>query len=184
MSGIESILLHTCCAPCMIAPYYQLRNEGIGVSAFWYNPNIHPVMEYRLRRDALRQFCARECIELVERDEYGLRDFVKAVAEDIDGRCGYCYDIRLEEVAKFAAREDYDAFSTTLLYSRYQDHERIIRTAEKYARQYGVSFFYRDWRELWNEGVILSRQQGIYRQKYCGCVFSEEDRYLPRKEAK
>jgi len=183
MCATEDLLLHTCCAPCMVAPYYGLRDEGIGVTAFWYNPNIHPVTEYRLRRVALREFCAREAIPLVERDEYGLKGFVKAVADDISARCAYCYSSRLEETAKFAAREGYTAFSTTLLYSRYQNHALIVETARKYALEYNVPFLYRDWRTLWQTGIDLSKEQGMYRQKYCGCVFSEEDRYLGKQEA-
>lgn len=184
MSVPENLLLHVCCAPCMVAPYYRLRDEGIAVSAYWYNPNIHPVTEYRARRDSLRDFRAREGFTLIEQDQYGLRDFVKAVAADIDARCAYCYHIRLEATARMAAVKGFSAFSSTLLYSKYQRHEIIIETAEKYAALYNVPFYYRDWRELWQAGIDLSRAQSMYRQKYCGCVFSEEDRYLKKKEAK
>jgi predicted adenine nucleotide alpha hydrolase (AANH) superfamily ATPase len=68
-----------------------------------------------------------------------------------------------------------------LLYSRYQKHERIVEIANAMAEKYQVPFFYRDWRPLWEEGIRLSKESGMYRQKYCGCIFSEEERYLRRK---
>lgn len=152
------------------------------VSVLWHNPNIHPVAEYRLRLQALKDFAEREGFPLIVKDVYGLRDFVRAVAGDLDSRCEHCYRVRLETAAKTAAEEGFEAFSTTLLYSRYQKHELIREIARQMADKYGTSFYYRDWRELWDEGKRLSLEAGMYRQKYCGCVFSEEERYLkPRK---
>ncbi|HOC94686.1 MAG TPA: epoxyqueuosine reductase QueH [Candidatus Cloacimonadota bacterium] len=182
MSVPERLLLHTCCGPCLIAPYYQLKEEGVEVTAFWYNPNIHPYTEYKLRLEALRDFAAQEPIKLFQRDEYGLREFVANVAKQIDDRCEYCYATRLEATAKLASEQGFDAFSTTLLYSRYQKHERIVEIADAMAEKYQVPFFYRDWRPLWEEGIRLSKESGMYRQKYCGCIFSEEERYLRRKQ--
>ncbi len=183
MSAPEHLLLHSCCAPCLIAPYQQLKADGIKLSVLWYNPNIHPVTEYRQRMQTLKEFAAREGFPLVIKDDYGLRDFVRAVAKDIDSRCEHCYRIRLEEAAKTAAELGCNAFSTTLLYSKYQNHELIQEIAQEMAERYKVSFFYRDWRTLWDEGTRLSKAAQMYRQKYCGCVFSEEDRYLKRKNA-
>jgi len=145
--------------------------------SFWYNPNIHPYQEYRARRDTLVDYAASIGLELVVREEYGLRDFVRAVAGDIDHRCAHCYTCRLEETARYAAENGFTHFSTTLLVSPYQDHEGICRTAEALAARYGVAFLYRDFRVGFRQGQAQARALGLYMQKYCGCVFSEEDRY-------
>ena len=99
------------------------------------------------------------------------------VASDIDHRCTYCYQHRLEETARYAAEHGYGAFTSTLLASLYQDHDGIKAAAEKYARQYGVEFLYRDFRPNFRAGNQRARELGFYMQKYCGCVFSEQDRY-------
>lgn len=172
-----NILVHTCCAPCLIAPYTRLIEAGHTVSALWYNPNIHPLLEYQKRRDTLREFAAQQGFELIEHDEYGLHSFLQNTLERFDERCEYCYQSRLEKVAEVAAERGFDAFSSTLLYSRYQKHDRIIAIAHQMSLEHKVGFFYEDWRSLWQEGIKLSKAAGMYRQQYCGCIFSEEDRY-------
>ncbi|MCB5225090.1 MAG: epoxyqueuosine reductase QueH [Candidatus Cloacimonadaceae bacterium] len=178
------LLLHSCCAPCLIAPYHELKNEGVKTTVLWYNPNIHPVTEYRARLKTLNEFATREGFELILKDDYGLREFTQNVADDIDNRCAYCYRTRLELAAKTAIELGCDAFSSTLLYSKYQKHELICEIAEEMASKYGVKFFYQDWRELWDEGIQLSKEAEMYRQKYCGCIYSEEERYLKSKKKK
>ncbi|MCK9435271.1 MAG: epoxyqueuosine reductase QueH [Candidatus Cloacimonetes bacterium] len=174
---MAKILIHTCCAPCLIAPYTRLKEAGHQLAAFWYNPNIHPLLEYRKRRDTLRDFAAKEGFPLFEQDDYGLVEFLQNTLDRIDERCEYCYTTRLEACAQRAGQEGYEAFSTTLLYSRYQKHDRIIEICEELARRYHLSFFYEDWRQLWQEGIRLSKAAGMYRQQYCGCIFSEKERY-------
>lgn len=178
----EHLLLHTCCAPCLIAPYYELKAQGISFSSFWYNPNVHPVTEYRMRLQTLQSFVQKEGIFLVLKDDYGLRNFVKGVASNIEERCEYCFRSRLEMTAQTALEQGYDAFSTTLLYSIYQKHDLIKEIGEEIAEEKHIPFFYRDWRPLWSVGVRLSKEAELYRQKYCGCIFSEEERYLKRKK--
>ena len=95
MSATEKLLLHSCCAPCLIAPYQELKAEAVNVSVLWYNPNIHPVTEYRQRLQTLKDFAEREGFPLIVKDDYGLRDFVKAVVDRLDSRCGHCYRLRL-----------------------------------------------------------------------------------------
>lgn len=174
---MESVLLHCCCAPCSLSCIDPLRAEGIEPTAFWYNPNIHPWKEYESRRDCLAEYAPTIHMKLIVREEYGLKDFVRHVAEDIDHRCGYCYSHRLEETARYAAGHGFAAFTTTLLASVYQDHEGIKEAAERFARQYGVKFLYRDFRPNFRAGNQQAREKGFYMQKYCGCVFSEADRY-------
>ena len=174
---MESVLLHCCCAPCSVFCVKSLRSEGIEPTALWYNPNIHPYQEYVLRRDTLREYAPSIGMELRVIEEYGLRTFVRNVAEDIDHRCGYCYRVRMEKTAEYAAAHGFDAFSTTLLVSPYQHHEQLAETAAAAAAKYGVRFLYRDFRPGFREGQAEARALGLYLQKYCGCVFSEEDRY-------
>lgn len=174
-------LLHICCAPCSIACIRQLREEGIEPVGFWYNPNIHPFTEYRQRRNTLTEYAASIGLKLEMEDEYGLRPFVRAVAEDIDGRCPYCYRVRLEETARRAAEEGFEAFTTTLLVSPYQNHELLCQTGEEMGTRYGVKFLPYDFRPRFREGQAEARALGLYMQKYCGCVFSEEDRYRKKK---
>jgi len=173
----KELLLHCCCAPCLIAPFYKLKAEGKELTAFWFNPNIHPLLEYQKRHDTLRDFAVKENIELLEQDEYGLMNFLQSTLKDINNRCQYCYETRLNAVAKTAKELCYSSFSTTMLYSKYQKHELIVDIALKMSAKYGIDFFYEDWRSLWWEGRKLAKEAGLYRQQYCGCIFSEEERY-------
>ena len=174
---MTSVLMHTCCAPCSLSCIDPLRAEGIEPVAFWYNPNIHPWKEYEARRDCLLTYAPTIEMQVIVDEDYGLRTFVEHVASDIDHRCTYCYQHRLEETARYAAEHGYGAFTSTLLASLYQDHDGIKAAAEKYARQYGVDFLYRDFRSNFRAGNQRARELGFYMQKYCGCVFSEQDRY-------
>jgi predicted adenine nucleotide alpha hydrolase (AANH) superfamily ATPase len=158
----------------------SLRGEGIEPVLFWYNPNIHPFTEYRSRRDTLVQYAKVLGLTLILRDEYGLRSFIKGLYPGFDQRCTYCYRLRLEKTAACAAEEGCEAFSSTLLISPYQKHDLIRETAFRLAEQYGPSFVYRDFRPLFRRGQEEARSLGLYMQKYCGCIFSEEERYQSR----
>ena len=176
------LLLHACCAPCANMPIESLRDEGIDVTGFWYNPNIHPFTEYRSRQNTLVDYAKTISLPLVVVDDYGLRTFVQAVADDIDSRCGYCYHCRMEETAKYAKENGFDAFTTTLLISPYQNHEILCQVGQEMGEKYGVTFLYRDFRPLFRGGQERARELELYMQKYCGCVFSEEDRYRKKKK--
>ncbi len=171
------VLLHCCCAPCSLSCIDHLKNEGMDVTAFWYNPNIHPFKEYEARRDCLIEYTEEINLPILVKEEYGLVPFVKAVSNDIEHRCVYCYEHRLEETAKFAGENGFEYFTTTLLASLYQDHESIKAAGERFAQKYGVKFLYRDFRPNFRDGNALARQKQFYMQKYCGCIFSEMDRY-------
>ncbi len=175
-------LLHICCAPCASRCIESLRQEGIDVTGYWYNPNIHPFTEYRARRNCLREYAAEIGLPLMEQDEYALRPFVRAVAGDIENRCVKCYELRLSAAAKTAKEQGFDSFTSSLFISPYQNHELMKAVAEKAAEEYGVAFLYRDFRELFRPGQDFAREHGFYMQKYCGCVFSEEERYLKRNK--
>jgi predicted adenine nucleotide alpha hydrolase (AANH) superfamily ATPase len=183
------LLLHTCCGPCSAGCLRALEEEGIRPALLWYNPNIHPWTEYRSRRDCLEGLAREKNLELLKVDEYGLRSFVRAAvglesgaggADDArGGRCKYCYRRRLEKTAERARQGAYDCFSSTLLISPYQDHGAVREAGEAAAARYGLRFFYRDFRPFFREGQKYARENGFYLQKYCGCIFSEEERYAP-----
>ena len=174
---MEKTLMHVCCAPCSVSCITTLRQEGIEPVGFWYNPNIHPYMEHAARRDCLVDYAKRVGMSLYVQEDYGLRDFCRAVCDDIDHRCGYCYGIRLYAAAKFAAEHGFRSFTSTLFVSPYQDHEKMGEIAEAAGRMYGVEFLYRDFRTGFREGQAIAREEQLYMQKYCGCVFSEGERY-------
>ena len=178
----NKLLLHCCCAPCSVSCVEPLKNEGIEPVMFWYNPNIHPFKEYESRRDCFIEYSKNLNLEYIVRENYGLREFVENVAENIDRRCTYCYEHRLEETAKFASEYGYSAFTTTLLASIYQQHDLIAQAGKRFGEKYGVEFLYRDFRPNFREGNNTARQLGLYMQKYCGCVFSEQDRYQKQIE--
>jgi len=179
------LLMHTCCAPCSIYCIDTLRKEGIEPTLYWYNPNIHPYMEYKMRRDTLKEYAKSIDIDAIFEENYGLREFTKNVIDDLESRCQkYCYKIRLEQTAKYAKENGYDAITTTLLVSPYQNHELLKEQGEEIAKKYGLEFIYRDFRVGFREGQAKARELGLYMQKYCGCVFSEEERFLCHSKKK
>lgn len=176
------VLLHICCAPCANMCIDVLRGDGAELTGFWYNPNIHPFTEYRARRNCLREYAQTVELPLLERNDYGLRPFVRAVAADIPGRCAVCYEMRLFEAARQAKEGGFDAFTSSLFISPYQNHDLLRETAQRAAEAAGVTFLYRDFRPYFREGQARARELGMYIQKYCGCVFSEEERYLKKSK--
>lgn len=144
---------------------------------FWFNPNIHPAAEFYKRLETLKTFNDSKGIKSIIDETYGLTEFVRSAAFREEQRCRYCYQMRIEKAAQIAARGKFDAFTTTMMYSRWQDHELMIEFCEIAAKKYKVAFHYEDYREGWQEGINISKELGMYRQQYCGCIYSEEDRY-------
>jgi len=175
-------LLHICCAPCANQCIEVLQGEKLEVTGFWFNPNIHPFTEYRARRNTVREYLGSIDVRLIEQNDYALRPFVRAVAGDIANRCGKCYEMRLFEAARQAKEGGFDSFTSSLFISPYQNHELMRETAERAAAEYGVEFLYRDFRPYFRAGQDKARELGMYMQKYCGCVFSEEERYLKKNK--
>ena len=175
--------MHTCCAPCSVYCIDELRKEGIEPVLFWYNPNIHPYKEYEARRDCLKIYSKKINIDAIFEDEYGLDEFCKNVSGDINSRCiNYCYPVRLRRTFEYAKEHGYTHVTTTLLYSIYQKHEYIKKLMEQYSKEFGIEFLYRDFRCGFLIGHKKAIEEGLYMQKYCGCIFSEEDRYYNRKK--
>ena len=159
---------------------------------FFFNPNIHPHQEWRQRLKTAKEFAEKVSMEIHVVNHYGLRDFLERVykvVEPVDGddtikfsdghhaRCRICYAWRLYETAKFAKGNHFESWSSTLFYSIHQNHELMKSTAEMIAKQVGIKFYYEDFRVGWQEGIDISHELELYRQNYCGCIFSEEERF-------
>ena len=186
---MKTLLLHVCCGPCSLMPLVRLRDEGFAVTAYFFNPNIHPQDEYLRRRDAMHQVSERLDVPVLwepETPEGAVNPaaWVKALGKDrAEGvRCRGCYRTRMEATARLARAWGFDAFCTSLLYSRYQHHEDIAAEAETAARDAGVKFLYRDFRPWWQDGITMSKEMGLYRQKWCGCILSRDEAELQRAE--
>lgn len=171
------MLIHVCCGPCFIAPSRHLREAGHQLTGFWYNPNIHPFTEYRKRKETLQLFAEQEGIPILYKDEYNLEAFLEMAVNNPTNRCAGCYQERLFWTAKTAKEHGFKTYSSTLLYSRYQNHELIKAEGERWAKEFDLEFFYEDFRIWWQEGIDLSKDAGMYRQPYCGCIYSEKERY-------
>ena len=173
------LLMHACCAPCSVFCIDELKKENIEPTIFWYNPNIHPYKEYEARRDCLIEYTKKIELNCIVEDEYGLDEFCKNVSNKLNTRCvDYCYPIRMRKTFEYAKSNGYNAVTTTLLYSIYQKHEYIKRICENLSQEFGISFLYRDFRYGFWEGHNKAKEEGLYMQKYCGCVFSEEQSML------
>ena len=174
------LLLHMCCGPCSCYPVKRLREEGIEPVGYFFNPNIHPYKEWEHRLETAKEFAAKVNMEIHTDENYQLREFLRralpAEAQP-NGRCRMCYTWRLEQAARFAAENGFEAFTSTLFYSIYQQHELMKETAAFFAEKYKITFYYEDFRPGWQEGIDISKELELYRQPYCGCIFSEEERY-------
>lgn len=174
------IFLHICCGPCAIYPLTQLQNKGLEVHGYFYNPNIHPYREFKKRIEGLEQLAQIVHLEVDIEREYGLTEYLRKVVFHEQERCPLCYAMRLETVARQAKERGDDAFSTTLLYSKYQDHEGIRQIGEELAAKYQLQFYYQDFREGWQQGIDGAIEMNLYRQPYCGCIYSEHERYAKK----
>lgn len=177
MEFFMDILLHICCAPCAIYPYFRLKEEGMDPAGYFYNPNIHPYLEYRKRLDTVKEFVARVGLDLTCKDGYDLDAYLLRIAGTGPRRCEHCYRMRLDAACAAARSKGYTAITTSLLYSKYQKHDLIAGVGREMSAEHGVEFYYEDFRRGWREGIIESKSMGLYRQQYCGCIYSERDRY-------
>ncbi len=177
-------LLHCCCGPCACGAIDAFSERNKDFTAYFYNPNIHPYKEYQARRDSFIELMRQQNIEYILNDSYPLESWLAEVSSDPQNRCAYCYRSRLENTAKTAAEKGFESFSTTLLISPYQNHQLLIETGENAASKYGVKFDYIDLRSYFRNGQNTARAAGLYMQKYCGCIYSEKERYLNKKKEK
>jgi len=171
------ILLHTCCAPCSIYPVKVLREAGMEVRGFFYRNNIHPFTECLKRQQTLVDYSKSIELDVIYQKGYELENFLQNVAFRESDRCSYCYHDRLKTTALIAKKGNFDCFSSSLLYSKFQKHEQIHQIGESIGKAVGVPFYYHDFREGWKDGIEESKRLNMYRQQYCGCIYSEKDRF-------
>ena len=171
------LLLHVCCGPCAIYPISILNDLGIDVSGYFYNPNIHPFQEFKRRIEALKIVSDYFDFKVFYENSYELIDFMRKVVFNEKDRCRICYNLRLAQTVAYAKDNGFDAFSTTLLYSKYQNHQALIKQCSELAETLNIPFFYQDFRKGWLEGIDQSKSLGLYRQKYCGCIYSEQESF-------
>ncbi len=172
------ILLHICCAPCAIFPIQSLRADGFSVSGFFYRHNIHPYTECLKRQQTLHSYAEDINIEVIYQKDYDIEGFLRNVVFRETERCRYCYHERLTSTARLAKRSRFDCFTTTLFYSKFQKHDLIRSIGDSVSQSIGIPFYYQDFRKGWKTGLEESKQLGMYRQQYCGCIFSEKERYF------
>ena len=177
------LLLHICCAPCIAAPLAELRRQH-DVTGFFHNPNIHPLLEFRKRLRAVEVFAEQEKLSVIYRRDYGLASFLRQVGPDTPDRCTVCYRMRVDAVARAAREGGFAAFTTSLLFSRQQRHDRVKEIAAQAAEREGVQFLYADLRHMFDQSMEIARKRSLYRQQYCGCIFSEYERYSGRSEVR
>lgn len=183
----DKLLVHACCAPCLVAVFYDIINnlneynleKSDDFDIIWYNINIHPKDEYELRKNTLKEFLKMNNKEGIFIDEYNLLEWTKNAVNfsslGYSMRCEFCYMSRLEKVFEYASKNGYTKVTTTLLISPYQKHEVIKSVCERLAKKYNVDFLYKDYRPYFWDGQHKAKDLGLYRQKYCGCIFSIDE---------
>ncbi|MFC1994613.1 epoxyqueuosine reductase QueH [Chloroflexota bacterium] len=174
---MSNLLLHVCCGPCATYVVGRLREQGHKVTACWYNPNIHPCHEHQRRLEAMEALSQAVDLPLIVEPGYDLIAYFRAVVGHEADRCPHCYRLRLEAVATLARDRGFQAFTTTLLISPYQQHDVLRQVGEALAEENGVQFHYEDFRPGFRESHCLAGDLGLYRQPYCGCVYSEWERH-------
>ncbi|MCP3924631.1 MAG: epoxyqueuosine reductase QueH [Desulfobacterales bacterium] len=177
------VLLHTCCGPCSIYPLEILKEKNYFVMGYFYRDNIHPFQECIRREDNLKEYSEKIDLKVIYQEGYNIEVFFRDIAFREKERCKICYYKRLRQTALVAKKGKFDYFSTTLLYSKFQNHELIKETGISVGKEVGVKFLYEDFRPGWKDGIEQSKEMGMYRQNYCGCIFSEKDRFYKKTKS-
>ena len=180
---VPSLLLHSCCAPCS-SYCLQYLSEYFSITLLYYNPNIYPEEEYFKRveeqKRLIEEMDFKNPVSFIE-GSFDPKEFYNAVKglENIkEGgeRCFRCYELRLGEAAEYAKKGDFDYFTTTLSISPLKNAQKINEIGEKLAAEYGVKHLPSDFKkkEGYKKSTLLSKEYGLYRQDYCGCIFSRK----------
>lgn len=175
------ILLHICCAVCACELTKKFQKEGHQVTGYFYNPNIHPFKEFQKRLKAVATMARQDKLKVHYDIEYGLDDFLETVHPDDKTnqpeRCAKCYWMRLEKTAKEALKLGCDEFTSTLIISPQQKQDVIESIGKEISKRTGVKFRYEKITGLYKSSKETAKKRALYRQQYCGCIFSEAERY-------
>ncbi len=180
--GAKNLLMHSCCAPCSGDIMERLRLSGIDYTIFFYNPNIHPLEEYEIRKNENKRFADKHKIPFLDadydRDEWFKRAKGMEWEPERGIRCTMCFDMRFERTALYAHEHGFDVITSSLGISRWKNMDQIndcgVRAAAKYPNLHYWTF---NWRKGGGSArmIELSKQEQFYQQEYCGCVYSLRD---------
>lgn len=170
---MAKLLLHTCCAPCVIYPWDALQKKGFEVTGLYYNPNIYPQEEFNIRKNALEIYNQKVKINIIYQP-YNHQEFLEAIGPNIHRpeRCIKCWELRLKNTAKYAKQNGFEYFSSTLLVSPHQDQDVLKNIGERLSQEEGVKYYYEDFRPGYRDAHNKAKEMGLYCQKYCGCEYS------------
>jgi len=172
---MKRLLVHSCCAHCAAYTVEHWREQGYEVSAFWYNPNIHPYTEHQQRLEAMQTLAKEMGLPLITAEGYDIIDYFRQVVGHEPERCQHCFRLRLAKTAETAKEMGFDAFTTTLLISPHQKHDLLKEIGDEVGGD--VEFLYADLRKRYSDSRRLTKPLELHRQQYCGCVYSEWERY-------
>jgi predicted adenine nucleotide alpha hydrolase (AANH) superfamily ATPase len=178
---MKEVLIHVCCAHCAAYTVEHWRREGYEVSGYWYNPNIHPYTEHQNRLESMETLAREINLPLIIDESYDFIEYFRRVAGHEAERCWFCFDLRLTKTAEAASKNGYNAFTTTLLISPHQKHDLLKEIGQKIAGEYGIEFLYADLRKRYSDSRHITKPLNLYRQQYCGCIYSEWERYANTK---
>jgi len=176
----NSVLVHCCCAHCAAYTIDYWRQQGYEVSALWYNPNVHPYMEHQHRLEAMESLAQEVNLSLIITEGYDVIDYFRQVVGHESQRCQYCFRLRLLKTAETAYQRGFNAFTTSLLISLHQKHDLLREIGNKISKEKGIDFLYADLRKRYSNSRHMTKGLNLYRQQYCGCVYSEWERYAKR----
>jgi predicted adenine nucleotide alpha hydrolase (AANH) superfamily ATPase len=178
---MKSVLIHCCCAHCTAYTITYWRQQGYEVTALWYNPNIHPYTEHQQRLEAMSSLAKQMDFPLIIAKGYDVIDYFRKIVGHEVGRCRYCFWLRLKKTAETAIKYDFSAFTTSLFISPHQEHDLLRKTGNELAEEIGIQFFYTDLRKYYSDSRRITKPLNLYRQQYCGCLYSEWERYTDVK---
>ena len=180
--GNDSLLLHSCCAPCAGEVMEAVAASDIKTTVYFYNPNIHPIAEYEIRKDENKRFCDKLGFEFIDADydKDNWFERIKGLEDEPERgkRCTECFDMRFERSALYAHENDFNVYATTLGISRWKDMDQINTSGDKAAARYDeLTYWDFNWRKQGGSSrmIEISKQENFYQQEYCGCVYSLRD---------
>jgi predicted adenine nucleotide alpha hydrolase (AANH) superfamily ATPase len=181
---MKKVLIHVCCAHCAAYTVEYWKEQGWEAGGFWYNPNIHPFTEHQQRLEGVKALAKENNLPLIIEPGYEMVEYFRRVAGHEEERCRHCFELRLTKTAEAAKANGYEGFTTTLLISPHQKHELIKEVGEQVAGGKGVEFLYADLRKRYSDSRHITKPMNLYRQQYCGCLYSERERYTQEKPEK